>query len=57
MRDQTFITSTQKGGEEILKFVTCLKILLILNNRSIVHFYEWEGGKKNWSFFVVAIIV
>ena len=30
---------TERGlGEGILKFVTCLRILLFLNNRSIVHF-------------------
>ena len=38
----TFMTSTQKRGEEILKFVVCLWILLFLNNRSIVHFCELE---------------
>ena len=34
------MTSTQRGGEEVLKFVMCLWILLILINRSIVHFQE-----------------
>ena len=29
---------TWKGGGEVLKFVTCLQILLFLNKRSIVHF-------------------
>ena len=39
------MTSTQKGGGGVLKFVTCLWILLFLNNRSIVHFYGcWGGG-------------
>ena len=32
------MTSTQKGGEEVLKFVVCLQVLLFLNNRSIVLF-------------------
>ena len=44
MKDQTFMTSTQKGGEEVLKFVACLQILLFLNNISIVHFCEWALG-------------
>ena len=26
----------------VLKFVTCLQILLLLNKRSIVHFCEWK---------------
>ena len=52
-RDHTFMTSTLKrGGEGILKFATCLWILLFLNNRSIVHFCGWwgygGGGSKNW---------
>ena len=59
MRDQTFMTSTQRS-EEVLKFVTCLQILLFLNNRSIVHFanvgWVW-GGVKNQLFFVDFIIV
>ena len=46
MRDKTFMTPTQKGGEEVLKFVTCLWILLVLNNRSIVHFRKWGVGQK-----------
>ena len=48
MRDQTFMTSIQKGGEEVLKFVTCLQAHLLLNNRSFVHFCEWRWwrGKK-----------
>ena len=45
VRDHLFITSTRKVGKgRILKFVTSLRILLILNNRSIVHFCEWGGG-------------
>ena len=36
------MTSTQKGGEEVLKFVTCLWILLILNN--IYCSFLWIGG-------------
>ena len=40
LRDQLFMTSTQKGGEEVWKFVTCLWILLI------VHFREWGWVKK-----------
>ena len=51
MRDPTFTTSTQKGGVEVLKFVTCLWILLISNNRSFVHFCEWCGS-KDLPFFV-----
>ena len=44
MRGQTFMTSTQKEGEEVLKFVACLQILSFLNNISIVHFCEWSMG-------------
>ena len=44
MRDQTFMTSTQKGSEEVWKFVTFLQILLFLNNGSIVHFFSWGVG-------------
>ena len=51
MRDQTFMISTQKGGDKVLKFVAYLQILLYLNNRSIVHLCKWEGwgwgGSKN----------
>ena len=49
MRDQTFITSIQKGGEEVLKFAACLQALLLLNNRTIVNFCEWGWvqGSKN----------
>ena len=35
MTDQTFMTSAQKGGEEVSKFVTCLRILLFLNSKTI----------------------
>ena len=39
------MTSLQRGGEEVLNLVICLWVLLILSNRSIVHFCEWgEGG-------------
>ena len=54
MRDQTFMTSTQKGGEEVLKFVAYLWILLLLNNMSIVHFCK-RGvgvGVKKLVFFL-----
>ena len=34
------MTSIGRGGREVLKFVTCLHILLFLN-RSIVHFCGW----------------
>ena len=47
MKDQTFMTFTQKGGEEVLKFFMCLWILLISNNRSIAHFVNGGVGKKN----------
>ena len=58
MRDQKFMTSIQKGGEEVLKFVACLRALLFLNNRSIVHFCEWGWVQsKKWSFLVDVIIV
>ena len=45
LRDQIFMTSTQKGGEEVWKFVTCLWILFI------VYFREWGWVKKISHFF------
>ena len=39
--DHTFMTSTRKGDGGVLTFVTCLRILLFLSNRSIVHFCGW----------------
>ena len=47
VRDQTFMTSTRRRGGEVLKFVTCLQILLFLNNRSIVHFWR-RGALGGW---------
>ena len=49
MRDQAFITSIQKEGEEVLKSVVCLWALLLLNNRSFVNFckWGWVQGSKN----------
>ena len=41
------MTSTQKGGEEVLKFVASLWIQLFSNNRSIVHFCKW-GLAAGW---------
>ena len=41
---------TEGWGGEVLKFVKCLRILLFLNNRSIVHFCGWwskGAGVKN----------
>ena len=46
MVNQAFMTFTQKGGEEVLKFVMCLWILLILTKRSIIHFRRWGLGQK-----------
>ena len=59
MRGQKFITFTQKGGE-VLKFVAFLRILLFLNNWSIVYFCEWGWvlrGVKTLVIFVDVIIV
>ena len=40
-------------GVEVLKLVTCLKILLFLNNRSIFHFPDRAGRRsQSRSFFV-----
>ena len=40
-RDHTYMTSKRK--EWVLKFVTCLRILLVLSNRSIVQlFIFWQ---------------
>ena len=36
------MTSVGRGGGEVLKFVTCLYILLFLNSRSI--FFFADGG-------------
>ena len=48
-----FMTSTRKGGRGVLKFVTCLRILLFLNNRSIVYFCGWcEQGVKKIGHFL-----
>ena len=35
----------------VLIFVTCLQVFLLLNRRSIVHFYRWRGwrGLQNWT--------
>ena len=38
------MTSVRKGGGGVLKVVTRLRILLILNNRSIIHFCGWGIG-------------
>ena len=57
-RDHTFMAPTQKGvGGGVLKFVICMRILLFLSKRAIVHLYRWGGriwarGTQNWSFFV-----
>ena len=54
VRDHTFMTSTRKGGEVVLKFVTCLWFVLFLNNNPIVHFCGWwgrEGGVKKLVIF------
>ena len=42
------MTSVGRGDGEVLKFVTCLHILLFLNSRSIVHFCGWGcvGGEE-----------
>ena len=46
------MTFTRKGGGRVLKFVTCLRILLFLNNRSVVHFCGWWGsGVKKLAIF------
>ena len=45
MRDQTFMASTQKGGEEVSKFVAYLWILLFLNNRSIDLLFIFENER------------
>ena len=39
-----------EGGGGVLKFVTCLWILLFLSNRSILIFVDGGGGvgSKNW---------
>ena len=57
-RNHTFMTSTRKGyggveGGKVLKFVMCLWIISLLNNRSTVYFFGWRGwGSQNWLFFL-----
>ena len=56
-RDQTFITSAQKGGKEVWKFVACLRILLFLSNRSIDLLFIFanvrgRGGGQKISHFL-----
>ena len=41
------MTSVERGSGEILKFVTCLHIVLFLKSRSIVHFCGW-GARVCW---------
>ena len=39
------MTSTRKGAKRgVLEFVAYLRVLLFLNNRSLVHFCGWGGG-------------
>ena len=52
---EPYMTSTRKWEREVLKFVTCLWILLFLNNRSIVDFCEWWGGSQKMVIFVDVI--
>ena len=61
--------STRKGGGGVFKFVTCLRILLFLNNRSIVHFADGGGrgikklvifcGRHKWMtpYMLISLIV
>ena len=41
IKDLAFMTSTQKGDEEVLKSVMYLQIRLFLNNRTTVNFCGW----------------
>ena len=43
---------TGGGGGGTSKFVTCLRILLLIKNRSIGYFCRWSKKSQNWSFFV-----
>ena len=52
-RDHTFMMFTRKSGGGVLKFVTCLQILLFLKIDLLIIFADGGGrGSKNWSFFV-----
>ena len=55
VRDLILMTSTRKGGGKVLKSVTCLQILLFLNNRSVATFCGWGVAVSGW--FVDIIIV
>ena len=48
IRGHKFMTFTRNGGGGVLKFVTCLQILLFLNNRSIVHFCWFVDVISGW---------
>ena len=54
-----YIYDVHLGWEmNVLKFATCLRILLFLNNKPIFHFRGRGGGaSQNWSLFVDVIIV
>ena len=43
---------------EVLKFVMCLPILLLLNNRSLFQFCRWNGGLRdhNYGYFFAEVI-
>lgn len=48
-RIEPYIYDVQMVGVAVLKFITCLRILLLLNNRSLVHFCGRRGlGSQNW---------
>ena len=44
IRDHAFVTFTWQGVEGVFKFVTCLRILLFLDNRSDIRFCGWWGS-------------
>ena len=49
------MTSTGKGGGKVLKSVTCLQILLFLNNRSIATFCGWGIGVSGWLVDIIIV--
>ena len=58
IRHLIFMTSTRKVGRKSLKFAVCLQILLILSDRSIIHFCRrgnWIG--LNFSFMTLNVLL
>ena len=56
----TFMTSVGRGNGEVLKFATCLHILLFLNGRYVVYLPDgvvWAvvGGRRGRHYMILNI--